>query len=687
MAEMQEPESRSEAGAGVEPISSAAAMAIGVRKARAGAKADPEFDAFLRKQSKLIDLQTEHLHEQRQLILSRLRWGRFSDRLKALLQSLTVLVGVVVAGAVGVAAWRAHEDHGLVIEAFSAPPAFSQQGLGGEVLAMDLMNRLDAMNRLATANSLSSASDARAESRDDIKVEVPETGVSIGELMKLLRGWLGAERRVSGGLRQAADGGIVLTAWLDGHEAVKVSGAAGDLDDLERRLAERLYAEAEPANHVIYLKTAGRLAEARVAAAAWAAAAQGRLARADADTLWSTVMDPPRALALDRISLRINPGFMAARYVGVAFEREIGHPEAALALARDLLVQKEEDQPLQHRGRGVAYMRDYAAYQIADLQGDYERAVIDRTGAEAGARGPLAFINAPLFEAMRKARLHEVRAARAALAEALAAGAPGDAPEGAGTAIDLSGSPWAPGVSPSAAAARARYEVEAAAGDWRAAAADARALVAQAEAAIAAAPPQAQSGYRQVEQASIAPLLAEAQARLGDLEGAAATIAATPLDCYDCLRMRGRLAALRRDWTGAGRWFAEAGRQGPSLPFAEADAARMLLAKGDPEGAIARLGVAQRRAPRLADIAALWGEALMARRDYGGAARKFAEADGDAPNWGRNHMRWGEALMLAGRYAEARRQYEIADGQDLSRPDRAALEVLLMRAASGPLHG
>jgi hypothetical protein len=43
--------------------------------------------------------------------------------------------------------------------------------------------------------------------------------------------------------------------------------------------------------------------------------------------------------------------------------------------------------------------------------------------------------------------------------------------------------------------------------------------------------------------------------------------------------------------------------------------------------------------------------------------------------------------MLAGRYAEARWQFEAADGLDLSRPDRAALNVLLARTASGRLHG
>jgi tetratricopeptide (TPR) repeat protein len=128
-------------------------------------------------------------------------------------------------------------------------------------------------------------------------------------------------------------------------------------------------------------------------------------------------------------------------------------------------------------------------------------------------------------------------------------------------------------------------------------------------------------------------------------------------------------------------------RQAPDLPSAYSEWGAMLLAKGDADGAIAKLEQAQQKGPHFADPPELWGEALMKKGDYAGALTKFAEADGDAPRWGRNHMRWGEALMLSGRYAEARAQYETANGLDLSKPDRAALDVLLARTATGPLHG
>ncbi len=125
----------------------------------------------------------------------------------------------------------------------------------------------------------------------------------------------------------------------------------------------------------------------------------------------------------------------------------------------------------------------------------------------------------------------------------------------------------------------------------------------------------------------------------------------------------------------------------PELPFYDRDWGAVLLARGDLEGAIAKLSLAHAKGPRFADPLELWGEVLMRKGDLAGAIGKFAEADKDAPRWGRNHLMWGQALMLSGRYAEARAQFEAANGMDLSAPDRAALGVLLNRTASGPLHG
>jgi hypothetical protein len=83
------------------------------------------------------------------------------------------------------------------------------------------------------------------------------------------------------------------------------------------------------------------------------------------------------------------------------------------------------------------------------------------------------------------------------------------------------------------------------------------------------------------------PQLAYARARNGDLAGAQTLIAATPLDCYLCVRERARIAELAGDRAAADRWSTEARRQGPSLPFAFAERGQMLMARGDIAGAIA----------------------------------------------------------------------------------------------------
>lgn len=87
----------------------------------------------------------------------------------------------------------------------------------------------------------------------------------------------------------------------------------------------------------------------------------------------------------------------------------------------------------------------------------------------------------------------------------------------------------------------------------------------------------------------IRPLEALAKARDGDVAGAETLIETTAADCYLCLRVRGQIATEKHDWPTAERWFAEATRQAPSLPFAFTDWGVERLAHGDTDGAIAVL--------------------------------------------------------------------------------------------------
>ncbi len=640
--EMDAPEPEGPGEGGPSSISPSAAMAIGARMARTGGGPDPEFDAFLRKQSRLIDLQTEHLHEQRELILSRLRWGRFSDRLKALFQAITVLVGFIVVAAIVVMAWLAHEERGFVISACTTPPALAQQGLTGEALAGELMDHISTIDRVAEGVSLSRSDTVRADHRDDIKVEIPETGLSLTEVWRALRDVLGSERKIEGDLRQAADGSLMLTVRVAGDDAIVLHGAAGDIEALEQKAAERVYAATNAPAYVIYLETEGRVPEAITEAQTLAAENPAFVG------LWSTVehaVDPIRALTLARFAQRDHPDSPYAWFEVLRAERDLGHAEAELFAAARLHERMRQSRAPGLTGRGGDALRWLADGVIDRLSGDYaEAARADEPLGHTPQGNPFAIVQ-------DKARLHDLGAARDGLAELL--------------------------IMPSAdarAEARARYAIDAAAGDWPAAEADAKTLTAADDAARLKDPiPEGMPGLARVQAANDTPLLVEAELRLGQTDAAKQLIASTPSDAYDAVRERGRVAAALGDAAGADRWFAEVVRQAPSLPFAYRDWAEALLARGQPDAALAKLETARAKGPHFADVAELEGEARIAKRDYAAAAAAFARADKLAPNWGRNHLLWGHALRFSGKTREAAAQDAAANRLGVTAADRAAL--------------
>ena len=248
----------------------AAAVALAL-----GGASREEADAFLADQRALIADQRHHLREQ----FKQLTLGIFGQRLSIALKALTAILGVAIAVGLGVAVWNASQADGMVVNAFSVPPQFSEAGITGEVVADDLTARIGAIRTIAVNNSLISSRDVRKDSAEDIKVEIPETGVSLGQAWRYLRLWLGHERHLSGNLRLTGGGKTALTVALDGERAVSVGSASGDLDKLEQEAAEQIFAKVEPTNIVIYMLAEGRDGEALAAAARGAGRLQSVVAR------------------------------------------------------------------------------------------------------------------------------------------------------------------------------------------------------------------------------------------------------------------------------------------------------------------------------------------------------------------------------------------------------------------------
>jgi tetratricopeptide (TPR) repeat protein len=651
---IDEPESQADPGAG--PISPVAGIAIGLRKGKAREKPDPKLDAFLDEQTRFVRLQAEHLHEQRELQLAHLKVRRWKDRLSLALQGLGIALGLAIAVIIALLAWQAHEDHGLVVEAFSVPPDFAARGVTGEVAAGRLLDKLaDMQSRTVSARPARSYQNNWGE---DAKVEIPETGVTLGELVRWLHDTLGSQTRVSGEVFRTPKG--LTVSVRAGQDAASFSGPEADLDKLMQQAAEAVYRRSQPYRYALWLIEAGRRQEGLAAMSALADGPVGPDRRwADSVALYQ-LSDGDVAGALARVAdaRRLFPGYSQVWMLVTGVDNPLDREQEALeASRRGYAVLRQKPDEMTDVTRQPALLTFQV--NIADLLGDA------RTGVELDDRIAQlpdysgSVLSAQADMAVDQAMAHDAAGADATLAH--------------DKQIRI----------PQPVLLFTELQDEALLERWSEAAKTGQALLAMADngqidSSVGGNVPIRRFG---------AAMAAYALARRGEVAAAQRLIGTTPLDCYTCVRLRGGIAAVSHDAPDAQRWFAEAVRGAPDIPMAYVDWAKLRLAQGDVKGAIAKLAIAHQKAPHYADALEFWGEALMAVRDDVGAVSKFAEADRDAPRWGRNHMRWGEALMLSGRYREARAQFEAAEGLDLSGPDRAGLNVLLARTASGPLHG
>jgi hypothetical protein len=90
------------------------------------------------------------------------------------LQGLAVFAGEVIAVGFAALAWHAHEDHGLLIDAFSVPPEPAAEGISGSVVAQRFLDKFNALQ--TETESDRPAATFQNNWGDDIKVEIPETG-------------------------------------------------------------------------------------------------------------------------------------------------------------------------------------------------------------------------------------------------------------------------------------------------------------------------------------------------------------------------------------------------------------------------------------------------------------------------------------------------------------------------------
>jgi tetratricopeptide (TPR) repeat protein len=599
-----------------------------------------EARGFLREQKRLTRLQAKILHEQHALELSHMRWRRFNDQMKGALQIMAVALGVFVIVAIAAAVYGASQADGLVIEAFSVPPSYLQTGVTGKVVADAITAKLFAIRRVAIERSFSATNDVSADRGDEVRVEIPETGISISEAMRYLRNWLGHERHVSGSVSELAHGNIMVAIDLAGAAPISVTGA--DLGVLEDQIAEKVFAQIDPINTVIYLGVSGRSAEAYASVARYAPSVADPAMASDAYGLWSdrtagVTGNIPLAVARARLGIALDPKIAITHLELADHLSDLGHEEEALKEYRAVSSLKAADQAAIKQEGAFAAIREEAEQVVSYFLGDYT------SDAATACNDHCTLSDKAVMQAEALANLHDPREADRLLKEAMSAGD-----------VDATD------------ASRVCTLADADRGDWSAALLDVTAAIRSYT---------TQKGREKFHTAISAvryePLRSKAEAHLGLFAEAHRTIDATPHDCYDCDRARGTVDALEGKRDAAAFWYAI--EEAPSIPFAYADWGEMLLRKGDIKGAIAKFKQSNERGPHFADPIEMWGEALMQENRSDLALAEFEEANKYAPNWGRLHLKWGEALFYAGKRDEAKKQIAIASHLDLAQADKTAL--------------
>ena len=232
------------------------AAAIAIDAARFDPELSSKAGKYLDEQSRLIAIQTEHLHEQREVQLSHLKLRRWSERMRVGLQLFFVLLGTVIGLGILMMLYDAFTSKNVVVDAFESPPVLASRGLNGTVVATQVLDGLQKLQDATRGPSRGLATKSAWSS--DIKVELPETGISIGEVDRLLHERFGHDVHVAGDLVQTPNGALALTVRGDGIPAKTFEGPLEGLEALTTQAAEYLYGRSQPWLYAVYLANHSR---------------------------------------------------------------------------------------------------------------------------------------------------------------------------------------------------------------------------------------------------------------------------------------------------------------------------------------------------------------------------------------------------------------------------------------------
>jgi tetratricopeptide (TPR) repeat protein len=586
-----------EALAGTEAFAAAVAAKL--------AGSDPEVardtSAFLRDQSHLLKLQAKYLEDEHTARLHYLRGQarevdirRFGLRLRIGFQSLIALIVAAIGVGVAIMIHDAVTSRRVVVDPFDISTNIAAQVPSGKIIAAGL---LDELSRLQDATR------SQIERRDlsnawasEVKLEVPQTGISLGEISRLLRERFGDDVHIDGDLIATPTAGLALTVRGNGVPPKTFSAPAMELERLTVQAAEYVYSKSQPARWAYYLQDAGRNEEA----IAFCRAAVGSASKDDrpyllnvwANTINNSGGSTREALALYRAAVKLKPDYWAG-YNNVMNQLWLLGDEEGAWRAGEEMRQVAGGRP----GRAAELFYENWDTLTWNLRAWLDSQVAD-ANANAGVGSAVTTVGPSIADV--QARLHDPEAAELELKT-------------------TKGDPHDPSIAAMSHFVRGRLAAEA--GDTARAAAELEAFgAAYADPAVSTQYP----GYN----CWIAP--AEEAAGHPDKADAVLKSAGTFVDCY---RFRADILDGRGDWSGAQRAYAGAVALARDLPAAYYSWGLALLRHQDLSGAAAQFRDANRRGPHWADPLKAWGDVLVKQGKSKEALAKYDEALKYAPNW------------------------------------------------------
>ena len=577
------------------------AVAVAVDQARH----DPEVAAatrrFLDTQTRLIADQITSIEEERGVRLRSLygqalegQLRRAGQRLRLGTQLLlTVIAALIVAGLV-LMLIDAFRSRSVIVEPFDAPPVLAARGLSGRVVAGALLDELvrlqEATQSSHVKRNLSSAWSG------EIAVKVPETGISIGELDRLLKARFGSDVHIGGDLVQMDTGDLALTVRGDGVPAKVFTAPAGDLRKLTTAAAEYVFGQSEPGLFAAYLGTTGRNAEA----VAFSKAAYNTLNAEDrpyvlnawANAAGNLGAPPQETLSLYRQALKLKPDYWAAYNNVMNSEWALGDEEGAWQTGTAMR-EAAGGRP------GKAPERFYQNWDVLtwNLQ-EWRKAQVSDAASHSGFGAGAAPFAPGIADV--DVRLHDLADASFQLQTAQT-----DARD--------------PVVAAMTHFVQGRIAAES--GDTARAAAEMEAF------GKAYADPQVSENYP-----GYSCWIAPAEEAAG-LSAKADAVLAGAGHFTDCARFRADILDRRGDWTAAQRGYADAVAIAPDLPASYYSWGLALARHGDLKGAVEKLQAAHVRGPNWADPLKALGDVYLQQGRRQDASMMYDEAMKFAPDW------------------------------------------------------